>query len=89
MSDLTGLQLRAARALLRWRPQDLAKKSRVGLDVIKRSELLDGPVNMPEAHQQQIIRVLEMAGIVLIDDPDIGNGAAYLKSGPKPAGLIG
>lgn len=89
MASLTGLQLRAARALLRWRPQDLAKKSRVGKDLILRAELLDGEVNMTDEQKETIVRVFDMAGVSLVCDEQIGHGAAYMKRGSGSSGLIG
>lgn len=88
MTSLTGLQLRAARALLKWRAQDLARKSRVGKDIIQRGELLDGEVNMTDAQKQAIIKVFDLAGVTLISAQDIGIGAAFLKKANVP-GLIG
>jgi hypothetical protein len=89
MTTLTGLHLRSSRALLRWRVQDLAKKSRVNIDTLKRAELLDGPVNMSPDDQQSIITVLELAGVSIIDDANLGVGAAYRKGPPRLKGMIG
>lgn len=89
MTTLTGLHIRASRALLRWRVQDLAKKSRVSIDVIKRAELLDGPVNMTVAEQEAVIRVLQMAGVTLIEDGQLGRGAAFAKPSHRSPDLIG
>lgn len=89
MTTLTGLHLRASRALLRWKVQDLAKKSRVSIEAIKRAELLDGAVNMPATEQEAIVRVLQMAGVSLVSDGEMGIGAAFSKRAAKPTGLIG
>jgi len=88
MTNLTGMHLRAARALLRWRMQDLAGKARVGVPLLKRAELLDGPVNMTEGDRNAILKVLEMAGVTLIDDPENGTGAT-LRRRPRTDGMIG
>jgi hypothetical protein len=87
MAVLTGIHLRAARALLKWRPEELARKSRVSLDSIKRAELLDGPVNMTEENQSALVKTLEMNGVTLICDDTMGLGAAMRKPGHR--GLIG
>nr|WP_250807825.1 transcriptional regulator [Neorhizobium tomejilense] len=89
MTTLTGLHLRASRALLRWKVQDLARRSRVAADTIKRAELLDGAVNMLPAEQEAIIRVLQMAGVSIVSDPEIGFGAAIAKPAIRQTGLIG
>ncbi|MDW9478896.1 transcriptional regulator [Sinorhizobium meliloti] len=89
MTTLTGLHLRASRALLRWKVQDLAKKSRVSIEAIKRAELLDGVVNMTVSEQDAIVRVLQMAGVSILSDPEIGVGAALAKRAAKTTNLIG
>ncbi len=87
MAVLTGIHLRAARALLKWRPEELARKSRVPLESIKRAELLDGPVNMTDESQSALVKALEMNGVTLIWDDRMGLGAALRKPGHR--GLIG
>jgi len=62
-SLLTGGQIRAARALLRWSAQDLADRSRLGVATIRRAEALDGPVEMTPANAQLVTRTLEAAGV--------------------------
>lgn len=79
MGDLTGLQLRAARALLRWRAEDVAAKSRVGVATIRRAELLDGPVNMTAVNQEAVQRVFEYAGVTFIEVDGVGAGAYFIK----------
>ncbi|MBY3151102.1 transcriptional regulator [Rhizobium laguerreae] len=88
MPTLTGMHLRAARALLRWRVQDLARKSRVPIETLKRAELLDGPANMTAPEQEAVIKVLQMAGVSLIEDPVLGFGAAFNRQ-PRSSDLIG
>lgn len=75
MPDITGLQIRAARALLKWRVLDLAKKSRVPVAVLKKAELLDGPVVMSEEQSNALIRLFDGMGVSLVNDPDLGDGA--------------
>ena len=41
-NKLSGVQLRAARALLRWSALDLALASKVGVATIRRVEVFDG-----------------------------------------------
>jgi hypothetical protein len=89
MLTLTGLHLRSARALLRWRVQDLARKSRVPIDTLKRAELLDGAVNMTVPEQEAIIKVFQMTGVSLIEDPALGIGASLSKQQFKRSDLIG
>ena len=72
MAQITGAQLRAARALVRWRADDLAAKANIGVATIRRAEALDGPVSMTAANVDAIRRALEAAGVVFI--PENGGG---------------
>lgn len=62
-SQLTGGQIRAARALLRWSAQDLADHSKLGVATIRRAESLDGAVEMTPANAELVTRTLEAAGV--------------------------
>nr|WP_082513976.1 transcriptional regulator [Methylobacterium sp. Leaf465] len=70
---LTGAQLRAARALLRWSAEELAENSKLGVATIRRAELKDGPVTSTAANVRAILNTLENAGLELI--PENGGGA--------------
>jgi hypothetical protein len=61
--QLTGAQMRAARALLRWSAQDLADRSKLGVATIRRAEALDGIIEMTPANAQLVTRTLEAAGV--------------------------
>lgn len=74
---LTGAQVRAARALLRWSAEDLATQSRLGTATIKRAEANDGPVGSTPANVQAIINALEKAGIELIHENGGGVGVRF------------
>jgi hypothetical protein len=69
--------------------QDLARKSRVPIDTLKRAELLDGAVNMTVPEQEAIIKVFQMTGVSLIEDPALGIGASLSKQQFKRSDLIG
>jgi hypothetical protein len=69
--------------------QDVAKKTRVSIDTLKRAELLDGPVNMTASEQDAVIRALWAAGVNLVDDSEIGLGAAFIKPSTRSTDLIG
>lgn len=55
--------MRAARAFLRWRAEDLAKAAKVGVATVRRAEADDGVPNMLTNNMLAIRRALEMAGI--------------------------
>jgi hypothetical protein len=67
---LTSAQIRAARALVRWRARDLARESSVGVATIRRAELADDKTSMTAANNLAVRRALEAAGVEFID----GNG---------------
>lgn len=64
---LTGLQMRAARALLRWSHQKLAEESRIGIATIQRAESEDGVPGVQARTLNAIQGALERAGIVFLD----------------------
>jgi hypothetical protein len=76
---LTSGQIRAARALIRWRAADLAKESSVGVATIRRAELAEGPTALTAANDQAIRRTLEAAGIEFIDENGGGVGVRLKK----------
>ena len=71
---LTSAQIRAARALLRWRAQDLARESAVGVATIRRAELVDGETSMTAANDAAVRRSLENAGVEFIEENGGGPG---------------
>jgi transcriptional regulator with XRE-family HTH domain len=71
---LQSAQLRAARALLGWRQEDLAKASGVGLATVARIEQGKGVVQGNFSTIVKLQQTLERAGISFIDDPAAGIG---------------
>jgi transcriptional regulator with XRE-family HTH domain len=71
---LTSAQIRAARALVRWSAEDLAKKSRVGVATIRRAELSVGILSMTSPNNLSIRLALEAAGVEFIDENGGGAG---------------
>nr|WP_246685344.1 MULTISPECIES: transcriptional regulator [unclassified Methylobacterium] len=69
---MTGAQLRAARAFLRWTAQEVADASRLGVATVRRAELQDGPLSITAANAEAIRRALEAAGLEFI--PQNGGG---------------
>ena len=71
---LQSAQIRAARALLGWRQEDLAKACKTGLATIARIEQREGPA---QGHTSTIFRIqaaLQRAGIRFIEDEVGGYG---------------
>ncbi|WP_312016010.1 transcriptional regulator [Bradyrhizobium sp. JYMT SZCCT0428] len=80
---LISAQIRAARALVRWRAQDLARESSVGVATIRRAELTDGETSMTAANDLAVRRALEAAGVEFIDENGGGPGVRLRKSGKE------
>ena len=74
MRALTSAQIRAARSLIRWRAEDLAKASAVGVATIRRAELVEGRTALTAANDQAIRRAFEAAGVEFIDENGGGAG---------------
>jgi len=71
---ISGLQIRAARALLRWRAVELAEASGLSLQTVQRLEQHDG---FPSGHMKTInavYRVLQDQGIEFLGTPDDAPG---------------
>ena len=76
---LTSGQIRAARALLRWSADDLARASTVGVATIRRAELADAETSMNTPNDRAIRQACEAAGIVFIDENGGGAGVRLKK----------
>ena len=68
---LTCEQLRAARAILRWRAADLAEKAGVNLSTVQRAEKADGPAPMMPANARAVRQALEAAGVRFTEEGGI------------------
>ena len=79
---LTSGQIRAARALLRWRAEDLAQASAVGVATIRRAELAEAETSLTAANELALRRALASAGIEFIDQNGGGSGVR-LREPPK------
>jgi len=66
---ISSTQIKAARALLGWKGQDLADKSGVGVATQRRYEAKDGIPNENKFVLKAIKGCLEGAGIVFSGDP--------------------
>jgi hypothetical protein len=79
---LSSAQIRAARALLRWSAQDLARESALGVNTVRRAEVAEQAIALTAANDLAIRRVFEAAGIEFIDENGGGPGVR-LKKKPK------
>ena len=76
---LTSAQIRAARALLRWTAEELARRSLLSVATIRRAELTDGETSLTAANDLAVRRVLEDAGVEFIDEDGGGPGLRLRK----------
>jgi DNA-binding XRE family transcriptional regulator len=67
---LTGKQMRAARGLLGWSADDLAKASKLSRGTIENAEKIEGMPNMQSKNLLAVKTALEKAGIIFIDAGD-------------------
>jgi hypothetical protein len=80
---LTGFQIRAARALVKWSAEDLAQQSSVSLRTIRRAELSDHRTSMTAPNDLAIRRAFELAGVEFIDENGGGPGVRLRKRRQK------
>jgi hypothetical protein len=76
---LTSIQIRAARAVLRWSAEDLSRKSSVSLRTIRRAELAERLTSLTAANDLAVRRVFEAAGVEFIDENGGGPGVRLRK----------
>ena len=77
---ISSRQIKAARALLSWKGQDLADKSGVGVATLRRYEAQDGIPNANKFVIKAIKTCLEEAGIIFSGDPLTDPGIKLSKS---------
>jgi transcriptional regulator with XRE-family HTH domain len=80
---LTPAQIRAARALLHWSAEDLARESAVGLATIRRAENSQSETSMNVPNDLAVRRALETAGVEFIDEDGGGPGVRLRKYSRK------
>jgi transcriptional regulator with XRE-family HTH domain len=80
---ISGLQIRAARAALRWTIEELAQKSGLGVRTIKRFEAVDGIPSSRTSTLVELKNALEAAGIEFIGTLD-DNPGIRLRSRKMP-----
>ncbi|UCI10772.1 transcriptional regulator (plasmid) [Mesorhizobium sp. B1-1-8] len=76
---MTGAQIRAARALLRWGAGELASAASVGVATVRRAEAEDGVPPTTVSNLKSIQRALERAGVEFIPANGGGPGVRLSK----------
>jgi hypothetical protein len=80
---LTSPQIRAARGLLRWSAEDLAREAALGLATIRRAEGVENETSMTLANDLAVRRAFEGAGVEFIDENGGGPGVRLAKRRAK------
>ena len=80
---LSSSQIRAARAILRWSADDLARESALGLNTIKRAELAEDKTSLTVVNDLAVRRALEAAGVESIEENGGGPGVRPRRT-PQP-----
>ena len=78
-SPLSSPQIRAARALIRWSAEDLAKETALSVTTIRRAELAERETSLTSANDRAIRQALEAAGVEFIDENGGGPGVRLLE----------
>ena len=77
--EITGAQIRAARALIRWSAKELAKAAGIGVATVSRAEVEDGNTSLTSANLKAVRLALETAGIEFIPENGGGAGVRFKK----------
>ncbi|MDI7861905.1 helix-turn-helix domain-containing protein [Rhizobiaceae bacterium n13] len=76
-NEITGAQIRAARALVRWSAKELASAANIGVATVSRAEVEDGRPTVTSANLKAIQVALETAGIEFIPVNGGGVGVRF------------
>ena len=85
VKPLASSQIRAARALVRWTVDDLAREATLGRNTVLRAEVADGQTSLTAANDLAIRHALEAAGVEFIDEDGGGPGVRLRKRHTKKA----
>jgi transcriptional regulator with XRE-family HTH domain len=77
---LSSAQIRAARALIRWSAEELAKHASLSVATVRRAELMADVTAMTVSNDLAVRRALEEAGVEFIDENGGGPGVRLRKA---------
>jgi transcriptional regulator with XRE-family HTH domain len=75
--EITGAQIRAARALVRWSAKELAREAGVGVATISRAEVEEGRTTLTTVNLKAIQAALENGGVEFIPGNGGGVGVRF------------
>ncbi|MBT1155887.1 helix-turn-helix transcriptional regulator [Aminobacter anthyllidis] len=76
-NEITGAQIRAARALVNWSAKELAKTAGIGVATVSRAEVEDGTTSLTAANVRAIRQALEAAGVEFVSKNGGGVGVRF------------
>nr|WP_080954993.1 transcriptional regulator [Neorhizobium galegae] len=76
-NEITGAQIRAARAFIRWSAKELATASGLGVATISRAEANNGVPTMTSANLRAIRSAFERVGIHFTSGPNGETGLSF------------
>ncbi|WAX94917.1 helix-turn-helix transcriptional regulator [Aminobacter sp. NyZ550] len=76
-NEITGAQIRAARALVNWSAKELAKTAGIGVATVSRAEVEDGTTSLTTANVRAIRQALEAAGVEFVSKNGGGVGVRF------------
>ena len=76
---ITSEQLRAGRALVRWRQKELADAAGISVATLKRLEAGKGPLKTSAVNMHKLQSLLADAGVEFIDENGGGSGVRLRK----------
>ena len=87
MLTVDGRSIQAARALLKWSREELARKAGIFVGTVKRMEGFEGPVRAHTDTLHKVVTALEQAGIEFLDQGEPGVRLRTRRPGRKSGNL--
>ena len=81
---LTGSQLRGARGLLNLSVSELAERTGLAVNTIRRAEGTNGPAPITLANMKLLLATFEEAGVLFIQPDQLGPGVRLKSAEPLP-----
>lgn len=81
---VTGAQLRGARGLLNMSVSDLAERTGLAVNTIRKAEKTNGPAEVTTASARLLVTTLEVAGVMFIAADKNGAGVRLVSPDQEP-----
>ena len=84
VGNVTGAQLRAARGLLNMSVSDLAERTGLAVNTIRKAEKTNGPAEVTIASMRLFVTTLQSAGVIFIAADQNGAGVRLESPDQEP-----